>query len=221
MVGRVKLKKRGQKQSPEVFPFLIIALLLLFVFIICLRYLISLRLKSEASLDLKGIRYTLKMKKTVFQVGEDIALKLEIKNTTSRKLVLNFNNNLEYDFIVQRDISWGVLNIPLDIWKYSANVVVKPHPHSLCLLPQEKKVYCAVWNQMDHNGKLVKPGRYVITGIVTAEGIKAELQIRGRTRNIEKPEAQDDQGKNPGIPKEILESLKHLKRKLHQERLNY
>lgn len=178
----VTLKRKSQNKGLQIFSFCLLIVLIFIVFIISLRYLISLSARSEAKCDLEGIRYTLKISKPVFQVGENIPLKLEIRNLSPQRRELKFRTSLEFDFIVQKNINWAVLNLPMDIWRYSANVVVQPRHHSLFLEPLERKIYAAVWDQKDHNHKLVLPGRYVITGIVSAEGKKTELQIWGRTK---------------------------------------
>ena len=115
-------------------------------------------------------------------MGESIELNLILKNLTSKSVTLKFNQSPEYDFIVQKEVNWGILNLPMAVWKYSSHIAIKPNKHSRTLKPNQTLTFKAKWDQKNSSNKLVSPGRYIITGIIIAEKATTELQIRGKTK---------------------------------------
>lgn len=157
-------------------------IIVVIAFVFSVRYLLMKDepLNKASHIKTRSLLFTLRMKKTHYILGEPIKLILEVRNIGSKPIVVKFNESLEYDFLVQREMDLLFMRIPVSLWRYSANRAVQPGRHTVTLQPQETKMYNAVWNQKDSGGRQVKAGLYIITGTINLAGKSTELQMRGK-----------------------------------------
>ena len=101
-----------------------------------------------------------------------------MRNYSGQPVALSFDTDQEFDFLVQRQIKLFFVRLPLEVWSYWAGRTPRPQPHTLTILPGEEKIFRASWNQVDNEGKQVKPGRYAISGYVNNLGERHALQIQ-------------------------------------------
>jgi len=182
----IKIKRRIRRNpKKEIATFVVLLIIVIIAFIFSLRYLLMKDepLNKAAHVKTKSLLFTLRMKKTHYKLGEPIKLILEVRNIGSKPIVIKFNESLEYDFLVQREMDLLFMRIPVSLWRYSANRAVQPMRHTITLQPQETKMYKSVWDQKDSSGRQVKAGLYIITGTINIAGKSTELQMRGKMSN--------------------------------------
>jgi len=178
------LRKRVVRNpKKEIIAFAITVVVIIAVFFAVLNYFISLQHPptSAAELTVGPLQFSLVMPQTQYVEGAPIPLKLSVKNTGNRDVTLQFDEDIEYDFVVQKDLNLIFSSVPLDIWKYSSTHPSPIRPHTRVLKPQASLTYKTNWEQIDSNGEPVSPGRYLITGVVNLRGERQTLQIRGNT----------------------------------------
>ncbi|HXE73347.1 MAG TPA: BsuPI-related putative proteinase inhibitor [Candidatus Nitrosotenuis sp.] len=181
---QVRLRRRTLRDRPQDVRLFVVLLAVLFVgFLLVLRYLVSSSssLQQQATYQTEDLIYNLTMPKTDYDRGEPIALNLTVANRSGRPLELVFDNELEVEFVVQRELNLFFVRIPLEVWRYSATRVNRPQRHNVVIMPHDKKVFRAVWDQKDARGRQVGPGNYRILGYVTSRGERHELLLRGET----------------------------------------
>jgi hypothetical protein len=167
----------------EVMVFIITMVSLLLMFMIVLRYFVikTSPLRANTDKSIQNLYFSLKMNKDVYDHGEPVILKLGVRNTSNKPVLLEFPTSLDCDFIVEREYDFFFVKVPFTIWKYSAQVGELQTPHSVSIDPGQAKMFNAQWNQNDFNGKLVKPGKYRITGVMNTKNFKVSLRLRGAT----------------------------------------
>ena len=151
------------------------------IFFAVLNYFLALQRPPTSSTELTvgSLRYSLEMPRTHFGDGEDVTVRMTIKNVGSQEIKLSFASQLEFDLIVQRDINLIFATVPLNIWIYSACHPNQLKAHVLVLKPQQTHSFVASWPQVDAHGDKVSPGRYLLTGVLNTEGSRQSLQLRG------------------------------------------
>ncbi|MEW6279584.1 MAG: BsuPI-related putative proteinase inhibitor [Candidatus Eremiobacterota bacterium] len=130
----------------------------------------------------KDLYYKLQIDRATFSRGEPIRVQLSVKNISDKPVTLKFDTTLEFDFVIQRELNMLFVDVPLDVWKYSAKSVPAPRPHVVTIPPGQEKVFTAMWDQRDSSGNPVKPGRYIITGTLNAVDRMESLRVRGETQ---------------------------------------
>jgi len=164
--------------------FLALLLFALVGFFFVIQYFIDKNQQEISSAELQDGDLSLKlsMDKQVYGAGEKVRLRLVLTNTGAQPVILKFNTNVEYDFLVQRETSFLVARVPQYVWKYSASTVEEAENHKLVLKPGQIKVYSATWNQQTYSGEPANPGRYSITGYLNTAGRRHVLTLLGRMK---------------------------------------
>jgi hypothetical protein len=141
-------------------------------------------LNTSADLESRGLYLKLSMRKESYGAGEPVDVQLLVKNISDKDIVLNFDNDLEFDFTVQSELDLLFTQIPQNIWQHSSapENVPKPKAHSLTIAPGKEKLFRATWRQQTFSGQKVKPGRYIITGYLKSSNHAETLQLRGQTQ---------------------------------------
>ena len=141
-------------------------------------------LSSSADLESRGLYLKLSMKKASYLGGEPIDVQLLVKNISDKNAVLNFDNDLEFDFTVQSELDLLFTQIPQSIWQYSSEPdhIPRPKAHSITIAPGKEQTFRGTWNQQMFSGAKVKPGRYIITGYLKSSNHAETLQLRGQTQ---------------------------------------
>ena len=186
----VRLKRKPDSEESSRFRqavvFLLVLGILLVAFMLAIRYVVAVRhdLNSSSTVQSEGLYLQLSMKKTSFAPGEPINIELSAKNVTDRTIKLNFENDLEFDLVVQNEMDLLFAQVPQAVWQYSSESehFAKPKPHSLTIQPGQEIGFRARWSQHNFKGELVKPGRYCITGFLLAKDRMERLQLRGETK---------------------------------------
>lgn len=182
---KVRLKRRIPQNTKHQMRYFVAILAIVFVmFILVLRYLVWARqsdLGVSAGHEANGLFYKLEIERATFSRGEPIKVQLSVQNMSDKAVTLQFADSLEFDFIVQREVNMLFVDVPMDVWKFSAKNVPQPKPHAIVVPPGEKKVFSAMWDQTDSAGNPVKSGRYIITGTLNAIDRTESLRVRGQT----------------------------------------
>ncbi len=178
------LKRRVIRNTrKEVISFGLALLFILVVFFAVLNYFTSNTFRSNSEAVQGPLRFSLSMPQTTYPQGQAVPLQLTVTNISNADVVLRFDQDLEYDFVVKREVNLILATVPFDVWKYSPGHPGGEHPHQRLLRPGATLAYSAEWPQVDAEGKLVPQGRYVITGIINLTGAQREtLEIRGGTQ---------------------------------------
>lgn len=179
----IKIKRRIKRNpKKEIATFIVLLIVVIIAFVFSVRYIVTKDepLNKAAHVKTRSLLFTLRMKKTHYNLGEPIQLILEVRNIGSKPVVVKFNESLEYDFLVQRETDLLFMRIPASLWRYSANRAIQPGRHTITLQPQETKAYKGIWDQKDSGGRQVKAGLYIITGTINLAGKSTELQMRGK-----------------------------------------
>jgi hypothetical protein len=140
-------------------------------------------LNSTSSIESQGLLLRLSMKKITYVPGERIDVSLCARNVTPDPLKLEFESSLEFDLVVQSELDLKFAKVPQNIWQFSANSGKVPVAklHSIVIEPGQEQAFNAYWDQRDLKGKMVEPGRYVLTGYLLAKDRHERLQVRGET----------------------------------------
>jgi hypothetical protein len=177
--------KRRVVRNPkkEAMTFGLILLAVIAIFFAVLNFVTAKRFHSSAEVVAGPLRFNLQMPKTNYAEGEDIPIKLTVSNISNSDVVLRFDEDLEYDFMVKRDVNLIFATVPFDVWKYSASHPGGKKPHQRTLKPGQSITYEGVWPQVNAENEKVGAGRYVITGMINLAGKeKTTLEIRGGTQ---------------------------------------
>ena len=188
---KVRLKRRVATDEPEpksqlkLFVILLIAIIL--AFLLVLKFFVwrkQATLNQTAKLQSKGLFYKLAMPKTSYAKGEPIDFELSVRNVTSKPISLTFDQDLEFDFLVQSEVNLLFVQVPQDVWRLSSDPehLPKRKPHVITIPPGKEKIFRATWTQQDYKGNNVEPGRYIISGNLNAKDRQEQLQLRGETK---------------------------------------
>ncbi len=112
-----------------------------------------------------GFEIDFSIPKRGFSLGEEIPLKISIKNTSDDFKELTFSSGKKYDFWVENDSG-------KEVWRWSFDKVFTMVLESKKLEPGEQVVYELVWPQKDFDGKQVPAGNYVVKGFSSASELK-------------------------------------------------
>jgi hypothetical protein len=168
----------------EIASFAITLVIIFALFFAVLNYLVALEHPPTSSASLRSfpLEYFLWMPQTNYREGQAVPLNLSVTNVSSKDVVLRFEQDLEFDFVVQRELNMIFVSVPLDVWRYSASHPPGKEVHQRILKPKQSLTYQAEWPQVNAKGEKVGTGRYLIMGMVLAGKERQVLQIRGRTQ---------------------------------------
>lgn len=182
---KVRLKRRIPKDTRHQLHFFFAILLVVFIiFVAAMRYIVWSReskLGTNAELTANDLFFRLQIERATFNRGEPIKVRLSVTNVSAKPITLQFENSLEFDFVIQQEVNMLFVEVPMDVWKYSARSVPAAKPHAVVIPPGQEKVFTAMWDQTDSSGSPVRPGRYIITGTLTAIDRTESLRVRGQT----------------------------------------
>lgn len=182
----MKHRKKGKYDPIRNFILLLVGLFIVFFAVINYWSSNNAPLTSSKTLVRDDLYFYLDMSKTNYVPGEDINLQLKVKNVGKHPMGLKFDDNQEFDIVVQKEIDLLFAKVPIQIWKRSILKIPLPKKHTVVLHPGKTRIYFSTWDQTDTNGRRVPPGRYVITGVVNITGAKAILTLRGETEEKKK-----------------------------------
>lgn len=176
--------KRRVVRNPkkEALTFGLILLAVIAIFFAVLNYVTAKRFSSSDEVTAGPLKFNLQMPRVNYAEGESVPLKLTVTNVGKDSVSLKFDHDLEYDFIVKRDVNLIFATVPFDVWRYSASHPGGLKSHTQVLKPGATLVYDAMWPQTNAEGEKVGSGRYVITGVINLAGEKKILEIRGGTQ---------------------------------------
>lgn len=162
--------------------FVVLLVLVIIGFVFAIRFFLKMEepLNKTARLKTRSLLFTMRMQDTRYSIGEPIHLLLEVRNISPKPIMLKFNESLEYDFLVQKEVNLLFVRIPMSVWRFSAAQAVSKKKHTITLQPQEVKVFKAVWHQKDFRNRQVGTGLYIIKGTINIAGKNTELQMRGK-----------------------------------------
>ncbi len=184
---KVRLKRRipSNRDTRYQLPLFFGILAVIFVVFMLSMYFIQksrdARLGTDASLRTNDLFFRLQIERATFTRGEPIKVRLSVTNVSAKPITLQFENSLEFDFVIQQEVNMLFVEVPMDVWKFSAKSVPQAKPHAIVVPPGQEKVFTALWDQTDSAGNPVRPGRYIITGTLTAVDRTESLRVRGQT----------------------------------------
>lgn len=188
---QVRLKRRVEVDSGatdttfrQKATFAAVLILLLIGFMVGVRFFAAQKdLSLTANVKSEGLFLQLSMPKTNYDPGEPINIQLLAKNISEKEVTLEFETDVEFDFIVQSEMDLMFAQVPTNVWQFSSDPEHLPHPkpHVVKIPPGKEKIFTATWNQKNFKGERVKPGRYIITGFLKAKNRDDKLQLRGET----------------------------------------
>lgn len=114
---------------------------------------------STAAQLAQALHVRLVIGEQTFGRGETVPLQLVITNRSRRAAVVPFGSGQQFDF---EAIQNG--NV---IWNWARDRAFTQVFSNMTLDPGEKMVYETSWSQRDNHGRRVKPGTYVIRGVIT------------------------------------------------------
>ncbi|MDO8886019.1 BsuPI-related putative proteinase inhibitor [Candidatus Oleimmundimicrobium sp.] len=124
--------------------------------------------------QLKGFEVKFSISKSTFFSGEEVPLKLNIKNTGDNPQKLSFTSGQEYEFLVNDDSG-------NEVWRWSYGKVFAMILREKKLEPGEELVYEVVWPQENFEGERVPVGSYVVKGYSTSDELREiilDLEIK-------------------------------------------
>ncbi|MGE0488428.1 MAG: BsuPI-related putative proteinase inhibitor [Vulcanimicrobiota bacterium] len=186
---KVRLKRRAPKREVDpkkaALAFGSLLILCIATFFVVINYVVEQdqsKLNRTADLESQGLYFTLEMDKSRYKLGEPIDVKLSVRNITSSPITLKFDQDQEFDFLVQKEMNLLFAQVPMNVWRFSNKQIPHEDPHSITIPPGKVRVFSGTWEQEDAKGKTVRPGQYVITGYLRAENRNETLQLRGATK---------------------------------------
>lgn len=185
-----RLKRKASAGAPltptqQAIRFVLALVAIGVLFMVAVRYFAERRtLDSSAALESRGLYLKLAMGKSSYGAGEPVTVSLDVRNISDKEVKLDFPNDLEFDLTVQSELDLLFTSIPRNIWQYSAEAehLPRPRPHSIKIAPGATHHFKGVWRQLDYGGKPVKPGRYIVTGLLKSSNYSEILQVGSQTR---------------------------------------
>ncbi len=95
--------------------------------------------------------------------AEGLKLELLVVNTTNKLLPFRFTSSKTYDFIIQ-DPATGQ-----EVWRWSNRMMFSQVIRSDSIRGNSKWTFTEVWNLRDNDDNRVSPGRYRLTGVLSAQ----------------------------------------------------
>ncbi|MGQ9523671.1 MAG: BsuPI-related putative proteinase inhibitor [Armatimonadota bacterium] len=108
------------------------------------------------------LRVDLTTDKSAYSLGEPVMVTLTISNLGGTPAELTFPTGQKYEFTASR--------AGREVWRWSAGRVFTQAVQRMSVRPGEEISFRERWNQTDSDGDRVPPGRYRISGWLTAEG---------------------------------------------------
>lgn len=108
------------------------------------------------------LRVELSTDKREYALGEPIAVTLTVSNIGGAPADLTFRSGQKYEFTASRG--------GREVWRWSAGRVFTLAITRMSVRPGEEISFREQWDQRDNDGDRVPPGRYRISGWLTAEG---------------------------------------------------
>jgi len=179
----IKIKRRVKSEpQKQIATFLILLVVIVVIFFAALAYFLNkgTPLSSSAYSSKSSLLYSMRMNKTHYGVGEPIEFIMEVRNVGYKPVMMKFDESLEYDFLVQKQKNLLFVQVPMDVWRFSANQAVHSRKRTITIQPQEVRIYKGVWEQIDSANRQVGTGNYSIKGFINTSGKGTELQLRGR-----------------------------------------
>ena len=100
--------------------------------------------------------------------GSDSAVfSLQVTNTRTTPLTLNFNSGQQFDFVVLRGTQ--------EVWRYSGEMMFTQALQSETLAPGETETYTATWSPLPGSA-----GEYTVRALLTARNAPVEQTTRFR-----------------------------------------
>ena len=96
------------------------------------------------------------------RAGESIRLVLKAKNVSGRVLHQPLAGQPPHDFIVTGTAGG-------ERWRWSQGQVVQDVLELKTLEPSQELTFEADWNQRDHEGRPLPPGRYLVQGVLNTD----------------------------------------------------
>lgn len=97
------------------------------------------------------------------RLGDTVAIALEVRNDGSQALDLELPG---------RPVAFDIVILGPDgteVWRRLHNSVAGSALMLLRLNPGERREFTAKWGQVDNHGRRVKPGRYLVRGVLPAQ----------------------------------------------------
>lgn len=108
------------------------------------------------------LRVELSTDKREYALGEPIAVTLTVSNVGGAPADLTFRSGQKYEFTASRG--------GREVWRWSAGRAFTLAITQMSVRPGEEISFREQWDQRDNDGDRVPPGRYRISGWLTAEG---------------------------------------------------
>ncbi|MDR5683340.1 MAG: BsuPI-related putative proteinase inhibitor [Armatimonadota bacterium] len=110
--------------------------------------------------------------KGTYGPGENIRLRLWVRNTSGRAVELEFPTSQQFDFIIRNQAGAEVARWSLGQQFTTQGLRLTVQPNQRVLVGET-----AGWRQLDQNDRPVPPGRYEIIGVVTSRPQLAPVTI--------------------------------------------
>lgn len=149
------------------------------IFFAVLNYKTQQRLSTSAETTEGPLQYSLTMPSETFAPGAPIPIRLQVRNVGRDIVLLKFDQELEFDVVVKRDVNLIFATVPFDVWRYSAAHPGGPKAHDRQIKPGGTLEYKIEWPQVDFSNEQVSEGRYVIVGVLNRAGGKKVMELRG------------------------------------------
>lgn len=118
-------------------------------------------LTTPALAQAGDIQVKVQTDKTTYALGEPVNITVDVTNTSSSPVALNYRNGQEYDIIINKDGQ--------EVWKWSMGKFFTQELHSVTLAPGESRTFQDSWTQTVNGNQPITPGQYQIIGVSTAE----------------------------------------------------
>ncbi len=137
---------------------------------------------TTTSLTTGQLEFTLETGKKIFQQGEDIDIKLSVKNITDKPVKLEFETTQSCVFIIRRQVNFVFFSYGMDVWKSSYGKRYEEKENQIVLKQGQKKTFQTAWKQVNAKGESVDPGKYVISAALLTKNKQPLLQLRMNTK---------------------------------------
>lgn len=145
---------------------------------ICLIVLIVLSMTAAQAFGMAGkvasVADRIKVTLSVVKKGHGAILKIDVENISKNRIELVFPTWNTNEFII-KDAA-GKL-----VWQWTKDRLFKEKPVRVLIEPGKTVTYTANWDLSDMDGKVIRPGKYQITGVLPV----LPTSIPTETRTIE------------------------------------
>lgn len=118
-------------------------------------------LSASPSTELRSLSLRLQVEPQV-RAGEEVTMRLKVKNKGSQPISLTFPTGQRYDFLVTTPDHQSV-------WVWSHGKSFTQAVNTLTLSPGQEVEFEEEWHQTDNDGKSVRPGTYLVKGILQTQ----------------------------------------------------